>query len=226
MLRATLLALFCAAITSACALSHRANPDANGADHAEVVIGEGGADGMNALDVPDAMDRLDVGDVPDGSDGPDVPTCTGTNERMCGTACVDVSMDPANCGACGTACAAGEMCNAGTCTPAGCGCSWAGTASRKRGSGSSERSVSTARRWIPTATRRACLIDLDSRLRCGNSRHGWPRILRDRNARCWALAQWPRRAAVNVPRRAAGRGAGRRHPPCRMLPAHAQIPPT
>ena len=34
---------------------------------------------------------------------------------MCGSTCTDVTADPANCGACGTACAPGQTCNAGHC---------------------------------------------------------------------------------------------------------------
>ncbi|HBQ16645.1 MAG TPA: hypothetical protein DEF51_37760, partial [Myxococcales bacterium] len=33
----------------------------------------------------------------------------------CSGSCVDPRFDPNNCGGCGTACADGEVCNAGTC---------------------------------------------------------------------------------------------------------------
>lgn len=35
---------------------------------------------------------------------------------MCGGACIPTSMDPKNCGGCGTACAAAEVCSAGVCS--------------------------------------------------------------------------------------------------------------
>ncbi len=37
--------------------------------------------------------------------------------KRCGKACIDVRADPANCGACGNACGAGEVCAGGTCGP-------------------------------------------------------------------------------------------------------------
>jgi hypothetical protein len=42
------------------------------------------------------------------------PSCPATSQ-VCNGACVDVRFDPTNCGACGTACAAGEVCVDGTC---------------------------------------------------------------------------------------------------------------
>ena len=35
--------------------------------------------------------------------------------KTCGNACVDIYTDPANCGACGTACGGGQVCSAGAC---------------------------------------------------------------------------------------------------------------
>jgi hypothetical protein len=35
---------------------------------------------------------------------------------VCGAACVDLTTDPNNCGACGTTCGATLMCIAGSCT--------------------------------------------------------------------------------------------------------------
>ena len=40
------------------------------------------------------------------------PTCSGT---VCGGACVDLTSDPHNCGACGAACPAGDTCQEGAC---------------------------------------------------------------------------------------------------------------
>ena len=54
-------------------------------------------------DERDAGPPLDVG-----------PTC-GTGQELCGNICVDVQRDRENCGACGTACADGEVCVAGAC---------------------------------------------------------------------------------------------------------------
>ncbi len=51
------------------------------------------------------------------------PVCTGA-QTACGAACVDTASDPANCGACGAACAAGELCCAAVCN-ATAACSFA-----------------------------------------------------------------------------------------------------
>lgn len=47
-----------------------------------------------------------------------VPVCAA-GETLCGAACVNTSTDPTNCGACGSACAASEICTSGTCS-SGC----------------------------------------------------------------------------------------------------------
>ena len=41
-------------------------------------------------------------------------TCTGA-QQVCGSACTDLQIDPANCGQCGRACVSGASCNNGTC---------------------------------------------------------------------------------------------------------------
>jgi hypothetical protein len=41
-------------------------------------------------------------------------TC-GSGATLCGGSCVETQNDPANCGACGTACPAGQVCSAGKC---------------------------------------------------------------------------------------------------------------
>ncbi len=47
------------------------------------------------------------------------PSC-GSGSQLCGESCTPVARDPENCGACGKACAAGEVCSQGTCA-LGCG---------------------------------------------------------------------------------------------------------
>src|SRR4051812_36431612 len=47
------------------------------------------------------------------STGTGGPTCPGAT--LCGEACTNLTFDPANCGVCGTVCAAGELCSAGMC---------------------------------------------------------------------------------------------------------------
>ena len=46
--------------------------------------------------------------------------CTG-GLTICASKCVDEQNDPANCGGCRFACAPGETCKVGKCTPSGCG---------------------------------------------------------------------------------------------------------
>ena len=45
-----------------------------------------------------------------------------TGWTLCGGQCVDARLDAANCGACGTACGAGEACRAGACTSCAAAC--------------------------------------------------------------------------------------------------------
>src|SRR5688500_11557129 len=47
------------------------------------------------------------------------PTSCRQNEAQCGGVCANLRTDPKNCGACGTACAAGQVCDLGRCA-AGC----------------------------------------------------------------------------------------------------------
>ena len=51
----------------------------------------------------------------DTSDSTKAEVVCGNGFAKCGDACVDTTLDVANCGACGTACAAGELCSAGVC---------------------------------------------------------------------------------------------------------------
>jgi hypothetical protein len=55
---------------------------------------------------PTDAGRMDVADIG--------PSCTAP-QSLCGNRCVDTQSDSANCGACGTACAAGQVCSAGSC---------------------------------------------------------------------------------------------------------------
>ncbi|NMC70823.1 MAG: hypothetical protein GYA57_12265 [Myxococcales bacterium] len=64
----------------------------------------------------DAADAPDAGDAPEAEDAAeaDVSGCR-PGQVDCGGACVDPTTDPRNCGRCGRACAAGEVCNEGVC---------------------------------------------------------------------------------------------------------------
>src|SRR5487761_2081018 len=73
--------------------------------------------------LPDASALLD-GALPDGAaigDGGGVgATCATASAISCNGTCVDLSSDPANCGACGTACSATQTCSGSACVcPAG-----------------------------------------------------------------------------------------------------------
>jgi hypothetical protein len=54
------------------------------------------------------------------------PLSAERNGICCGDQCVDTNADPANCGACGTACAAGRSCERGSCRAASCAGAQAG----------------------------------------------------------------------------------------------------
>src|SRR6266446_5982250 len=58
--------------------------------------------------IPDA-----ASDGSPGVDGGGLACVGGTT--ACGDKCIELDVDPKNCGACGKACAAGEMCSAGKC---------------------------------------------------------------------------------------------------------------
>ena len=62
---------------------------------------------------PDAMTPMDSG-VPPMPDAMTGPTCDG-GQTVCSGRCVDTSSDGLNCGACGNACSAGQVCNGGMC---------------------------------------------------------------------------------------------------------------
>lgn len=93
---------------------------------AVVVLGAGmSVAACSSADTP-LEDALPDGGAPDvaptdaalGDGGPaDVAPTTqcGPGTVQCGDRCVDVSLDPENCGLCGKTCAAGEVCSSGTC---------------------------------------------------------------------------------------------------------------
>lgn len=56
-----------------------------------------------------------------GTPAPAAPGC-GNGETRCGETCVDTMSDAAHCGACGTGCAAGQVCRDGTCAATTNGC--------------------------------------------------------------------------------------------------------
>lgn len=71
-------------------------------------------------DVPVTPDAS-AGDVPTPPD--DTPATCNPPRGMCRGVCVDFTTDPANCGTCGRACAAGQVCAASQCSlPAGAPC--------------------------------------------------------------------------------------------------------
>src|SRR5512140_27276 len=72
------------------------------------LLGDGGPD-VTTQDgqVPDTGADASDGQTPDGG------TCT--NGTKCAGKCVDVESDPANCGRCGNACRANQVCSNGAC---------------------------------------------------------------------------------------------------------------
>jgi hypothetical protein len=67
----------------------------------------------DGTDAPDVLDQPEAEDVAEAE--AEVPGCR-PGQSDCGGRCVDLTTDPANCGRCGRACAAGEVCNEGTCS--------------------------------------------------------------------------------------------------------------
>lgn len=70
-----------------------------------LIVAACGDDGSNPT-IVDAM--------PDAPPVDSAPACTTPN-MMCGTSCLDVSTDEANCGSCGMECNGGQACNTNTC---------------------------------------------------------------------------------------------------------------
>ena len=88
---------------------------------AGVVVIVDAAQADSGVFAPDAAPPpIDAGTAPDASTtdagSGDAACCTDT---MCGSACVDLSTDCSNCGACGNVCASGEACALGVCTTGG-----------------------------------------------------------------------------------------------------------
>lgn len=75
------------------------------------------APGVDSGSTGDSGGAVDGGPAADGgprADGGPVGACTGA-EILCDAVCTDVSSSAAHCGACGSACAPGQACVAGTC---------------------------------------------------------------------------------------------------------------
>jgi hypothetical protein len=79
---------------------------------------EGSSGDASALDPPDAV-ALDPSDVVEAAPpcDPDANACTG-GLSCCSGACVDTTLDPRNCGACGNACGTANFCNGTACNAA------------------------------------------------------------------------------------------------------------
>lgn len=77
----------------------------------EVQLEDGSTPGM---DGGNGLDGGDGGNGLDGGDGGSL-TCRGFGETLCGAECVNTQGNPANCGGCGVACAAAEVCVSNAC---------------------------------------------------------------------------------------------------------------
>ncbi len=82
-------------------------------------VDAGPRDAGAAMDAQLAMDAAaDGGPLDAGMDAFVAPDAgCGVGRALCGGSCVEVTMNVAHCGACDVACAAGESCVAGVCTP-------------------------------------------------------------------------------------------------------------
>ena len=79
--------------------------------------------GLLAFGVVIACGEVEDVPAPDADAGADAGPAGSTscrqNEAQCGTVCANLRTDAKNCGTCGTACAANEVCDLGRCA-AGC----------------------------------------------------------------------------------------------------------
>jgi chitodextrinase len=62
-----------------------------------------------------ALDQCHLAGACDPSNGRCTSPLNPAGGTLCASACVDINSDPANCGACGNACGAGQTCSAGAC---------------------------------------------------------------------------------------------------------------
>lgn len=72
-------------------------------------VGDGGTG--SAVDVVNAEDGVGAADV---QSAPETSACA-LPQRMCGSSCVDLTNDAANCGGCGRSCPTDQVCAAGSC---------------------------------------------------------------------------------------------------------------
>ncbi len=78
-----------------------------------LLAGCGSASGLDGFDPAASPGDSGADDGTDTLPG-DGGTC-GPGQVACGTGCATLALDPLNCGACGNACAPGEVCSSGTC---------------------------------------------------------------------------------------------------------------
>ncbi len=117
--------LFCLAVLSgACSDDTNSNNASNNSNNAQKT--DSGTTDSGAIDPTDATDKLDAVSPTDATNQGDtnVPPieegCINHYQRICDEQCVNIKVDPDNCGACGTECAADEACAGGACS-ATCG---------------------------------------------------------------------------------------------------------
>lgn len=100
-----------------------AAPESGPADAPADALEAASGDAATAADAPpDAQDSGDAAIVQEGgsSDASCPPTDAGLPQTLCSGVCVDTSSDPANCGACGNACAVPASPSTMTCALGGC----------------------------------------------------------------------------------------------------------
>jgi hypothetical protein len=97
-----------------------ATPDRSDADDAGEVTSDVTSDVADDADPTDVTPDVTPDDAPDAEPtdaAPDAPgdVVCATGQTFCGGACVDLTDSVAHCGACGSACAAGQVCSGGAC---------------------------------------------------------------------------------------------------------------